>query len=134
MPTPCSSAATKLSMIRWPPILRSSVVSRSSKGSTMPMEFRFDADQEYQKKAVAAVVDLFEGQRNIPNELVISENGSFAAVANRLDLTDADLLANLHKLQERQGLGLDEDLLQIQETIAGITGERVVRFPNFSIE
>ncbi len=36
----------------------------------MAMEFRFDASQDYQLKAIAAVTGLFDGQPYIRNELV----------------------------------------------------------------
>jgi type III restriction enzyme len=98
------------------------------------MEFRFDGTQEYQLNAISAVVSLFEGQNHIRNELVISDSGSFAVVANRLDLTEDDLLNNLRKVQADQGLALDEALFHISETITGLTGEQLISFPNFSVE
>ena len=33
------------------------------------MQFRFDANQEYQLQAIAAVVDLFEGQMRVEKDL-----------------------------------------------------------------
>jgi type III restriction enzyme len=100
----------------------------------MAMEFRFDATQEYQLKAIAAVTGLLEGQTYIPSELVIPESGSFAVVANRLDLTDAELLGNLRKMQEDQGIAQEAALAPIEEKSDGLTGEQLIRFPNFSVE
>ena len=100
----------------------------------MAMEFRFDATQEYQLKAIAAITSLFEGQSYIRNELVIPESGSFAVVANRLDLSEDDLLSNLRKVQLDQGIAPGAALAQIEEKIEGLTGEQLIRFPNFSVE
>ena len=100
----------------------------------MAMEFRFDATQEYQLKAIAAVTGLFDGQAYIRNELVIPESGSFAVVANRLDLSEDDLLNNLHKVQVDQGIAQGVALAHIEEKIEGLTGEQLIRFPNFSVE
>jgi type III restriction enzyme len=100
----------------------------------MAMEFRFDAAQDYQLKAIAAVTGLFEGQPYIRNEFVIPESGSFAVVANRLDLSEADLLRNLRKVQADEGIAPDTALVQIEETIDGLMGKQAVRFPNFSVE
>ena len=100
----------------------------------MAMEFRFDATQEYQLKAIAAVTGLFDGQAYIRNELVIPESGSFAVVANRLDLSEDDLLNNLHKVQVDQGIAQEVALAHIEEKIEGLTGEQLIRFPNFSVE
>ncbi len=100
----------------------------------MAMEFRFDATQEYQVKAIAAATGLFEGQPYVRNELVIPESGSFAVVANRLDLSENDLLRNLQKVQAEQGIAPALALAQIEEKIEGLTGEQLIRFPNFSVE
>jgi len=100
----------------------------------MAMEFRFDATQEYQLKAITAVSALLDGQPYIRNELVIPESGSFAVVANRLDLSEADLLSNLRKVQVDQGIEQGVALAHIEEKIEGLTGEQLIRFANFSVE
>ena len=100
----------------------------------MAMEFRFNATQDYQLKAIAAVTGLLEGQPYIRNELVLPESGSFAVVANRLDLSEDDLLRNLRKTQAEQGIAPDAALLQIEETMEGLAGSEAIRFPNFSVE
>lgn len=90
------------------------------------MQFRFDANQEYQVEAVAAVADLFEGQPRIELDLshVLTRTQSLAAIANRLDLDDAALLANLRAVQERNGIPLDDAL----QPLAGTA------IPNISVE
>lgn len=98
------------------------------------MEFRFDPAQEYQLDAIAAAADLLEGQAYLPSELVIPERGSFAVVANRLDLSDEDLVRNLRAVQEKRSLNPDAKLAFIEEQIEGLNGSELVRFPNFSVE
>jgi type III restriction enzyme len=98
------------------------------------MEFRFNATQEYQLHAIEAVADLFKGQPFIPSELVTPERASFTAIANRLDLMDEDLLANLNRVQSNQGLPLDTALKFIEEDIETVSGSKTARFCNFSVE
>lgn len=89
------------------------------------MEFKFDANQPYQKEAIAAVVDLFEGQPKDTSTLQIklssklTEVGSQAvldlvsevgAVGNKLVLDDSTLLHNLQSVQDRNGLEVVESL------------------------
>ncbi len=61
------------------------------------MKFRFDPNLDYQVNAVQAVVRLFEGaQVQTAGFSLVLPNG---VVANRLTLTDAQLLANLQAVQ-----------------------------------
>ena len=89
------------------------------------MEFKFDPNQQYQRDAIAAVVDLFEGQ---PKDAVALETklrgslvspvgqGSFdiasevGAVGNNLLLGDEILLVNLQAVQDRNGLEVATEL------------------------
>ena len=49
------------------------------------MEIRFDADQEFQVKAIEAVVDTLDGQVNVSAQVRFQEGTiSLAAIANRL--------------------------------------------------
>ena len=83
------------------------------------MDFKFDPNQEFQKEAVAAIVDLFEGQPrdlslsrfNLP--IGVSEEGSqtfleiaaeVGAVGNQLVIDSQTILKNLEKIQDRNGL------------------------------
>jgi type III restriction enzyme len=83
------------------------------------MEFKFDANQSYQQDAIAAIVDLFEGQPKDASTLetilsnqteslggqefldIVSEVG---AVGNRLVLDESTLLHNLQRVQDKNGL------------------------------
>ena len=98
------------------------------------MQFRFDAKQEYQVRAIEAVTDLFEGQPRLETGMTLEPESGVAAVANRLDLDEAELLANLQAVQRRLILPEDEALQCLQDEIETGAGLRLARFPNFSIE
>ena len=70
------------------------------------IQLRFDANQEFQLKAIEAVYDLFEGQTRVLPEthFALSAGSTFAAVPNRLDLTEERLLENLQRVQARGGI------------------------------
>jgi len=99
------------------------------------MEFRFDANQEFQVKAIEAVADLFDGQAPVSAQVRFKEGTiSLAAIDNRLDLDDTRLLANLQGVQKRNGIRPDAKLECIEQAIQSNGGERKVRFANFSVE
>lgn len=75
------------------------------------MKLKFDNNLQYQQEAIAAVVDLFNGQT--PNESIFtvsasSGQGNFLektqGVGNRLELDEDDILENLQGVQLRNGL------------------------------
>jgi type III restriction enzyme len=83
------------------------------------MEFKFDANQSYQRDAISSVVDLFEGQPRdvsklettlssqlieVGNQSVLDIVSEVGAVGNRLVLDDSTLLHNLQVVQDRNGL------------------------------
>jgi type III restriction enzyme len=83
------------------------------------MEFKFDANQSFQRDAIAAVVDLFEGQPRdvstlettlssqvleVGNQTVLDIVNEVGAIGNRLVLDDSTLLHNLQVVQDRNGL------------------------------
>lgn len=87
--------------------------------------FQFDSSQQYQLDAIAAVVDLFDGQPNdadrliamlsgtVPHaegELEVSTAQEVGAIGNNLLLDEAAILANLQKVQDRNGLEVSERL------------------------
>jgi len=97
------------------------------------LQFKFDANQEYQVRAIESVANLLEGQPRVEADLSFSLGG-FAAVPNRLDLSEEALLSNLQAVQRENSLAVDEALQLIEETIQTAEGERQVRFGNFSVE
>jgi len=99
------------------------------------MQFKFDANQEFQLQAIEAVTSLLEGQPRVDaiHELHLRGAG-FAAIANRLDLDEADLVRNLRQVQETNGLPQDEELQVIESEIETAEGRKSVRFANFSVE
>ncbi len=90
------------------------------------MEFKFDAHQQYQQDAIAAVVDLFAGQLADAASLttmlrgVIPDSGDqmsafeiaseVGAVGNNLLLDDEAILQNLQAVQDRNGLEVVDEL------------------------
>jgi len=99
------------------------------------MRFRFDPNQDFQIRAIEAVCDLFEGQPLV-HATVRFEDGtlSLAAVPNRLVLGEDELLENLRGVQGRNGIHPDDRLEKVQEEVSTVNGEKVVSFPNFSVE
>jgi len=55
-------------------------------------------------------------------------------VPNRLSLTETRLLANLQSVQLQNGITADKELQCLEATIDTADGERLCRFPNFSVE
>lgn len=83
------------------------------------MEFRFDANQDYQRDAIASVVDLFDGQPNDissietrfsnriggnSNEGVLDLVDEVGAIGNNLIIDQETVLQNLQQVQDRNGL------------------------------
>jgi type III restriction enzyme len=118
------------------------------------VQFKFDANQEFQVKAVDAVVDLFEGQPNgqlLPSlasttrqleltgapakpQIDFADTLAFAAVDNRLVLDESALLQNLRTVQDANNVPQDAALQFIEEKVETFAGEQIIRFPNFSVE
>lgn len=97
------------------------------------MEFKFDAEQEYQVQAIEAVIGLLEGQPR--NEIKLtSALADFVAVPNSLDLPEGALLQNLQAVQAQNSITPDTALQYIESEINTAEGMKQVRFPNFSIE
>lgn len=99
------------------------------------MKLQFDAGLDYQREAIDAIADLFEGQE------ICSANFTFAplkddpqmglnlgefsgelGVGNRLRLLDEDLLDNLHAIQLRNGLAPASELASRDFTVEMETG------------
>jgi len=99
------------------------------------LQFKFDANQEYQVQAVESIAGLFEGQSPLDNVPLGFVTGTgFAPVANRLDLGPDALLDNLRAIQGQNRLDPDADLDYIEQTIETASGPVPISFPNFSVE
>ncbi len=99
------------------------------------MEFKFDAHQEFQVRAIESVTDLLEGQTRIEVDLEFSLGSSyFASIPNRLNLDEATLLGNLQAVQANNGIRPDNDLQCVEASLETGAGTKIVRFPNFSVE
>ena len=97
------------------------------------MKLRFDSHQAFQVRAVEAVAGLFPGPP--PDEGAADLGpGDLPAVANRLDLDEPRLLANLRRVQQGNGIRPDDGLRFLEEEIEAPGGGRAVRFLNFSVE
>jgi type III restriction enzyme len=99
------------------------------------MKFQFDSNQGYQLKAIESVADLFVGQPRVGVDFEKFELGEiYSPIANRLDLDETQLLANVHSVQGPLGIPLDAKLEPIEDTIPTATGDKAARFWNFSVE
>jgi type III restriction enzyme len=92
------------------------------------MEFKFDANQSYQQEAIAAVVDIFEGQPKDASSFEMSLKGNLTelsgqnvfeiasdvgAIGNRLILDHSSLLHNLQTVQDRNGLEVVDSINEV---------------------
>lgn len=78
------------------------------------MKLKFDAEQQFQLDAIASVTDLFEGQQTTSSSGLfgVSELGMFQneqGRGNLLQIDDATVLENLRRVQERNGLPLQDE-------------------------
>ncbi len=105
------------------------------------MKIQFDASQEYQLDAIRAITDLFDGQPLKLGDSEISLSGEAQAglflseqgLANQLLLDETDLLKNLRRIQETNGLAPSEKL---ERLVFSDTEGNMVKptFPNFTVE
>lgn len=109
------------------------------------MKLQFDSEQPYQKEAVAAITDLFEGQPQGAQDMSVIQTGSgsglFAGqertvlgIGNRLSIPADTLLANTRAIQLRNDIEVDETLplrsWQLQDPLLGALRD----CPHFSVE
>ncbi|MDE0087821.1 MAG: DEAD/DEAH box helicase family protein [Candidatus Poribacteria bacterium] len=84
------------------------------------MKFEFDANQDYQRDAIDAVVQLFEGQIPIRTTLQFGGESNYSTIPNRLDLDSEQIGTRLKEIQEANEIEMDEFSMN--------------GFPNFSVE
>jgi len=68
------------------------------------MIFKFDANQEYQIRAIEAVANLLEGQAYNEVDSTFTFGTGVAAVANRLDLDEETIFKNLQLVQTQNNI------------------------------
>ena len=104
------------------------------------MKLQFDAKQEYQRHAIEAVVNLFDGQPLAQGdfEIAFSTEGQALfsgqtqtelGVGNKLLLDRETLLKNLQTVQEQNDLDADADLLPLANETSSVSAPL-----NFSVE
>ena len=110
------------------------------------MKLQFDPNQQYQLDAVAAVVDLFDGQPQGASEYAVidmgEQGGLFAGqaqtelgVGNRLLLDDEKLLANARVVQARNDIETAESAAPLESWELFDTAANAARYcPHFSVE
>lgn len=99
----------------------------------MIVQFRFDANQPYQQRAIASVADLFQGmdRERVPTA---AEQSLFPFEADRFILDPSRLLANVRAVQTLNHLPLDDQLKLITEMVDVGGEKRAVSFPNVTVE
>ena len=98
------------------------------------LELKFDGNQDFQIRAIDAVVRLFEGQSKVEAEIRFVQDAGFIGSPNRLDITDEELLSSLKAVQSDGRIKPDDLLQTISEDVDTAEGRKRVSFPNFSIE
>ncbi len=99
------------------------------------MRIQFEGNQPHQLRAIESVAELLQGQtRRLVDFSEVELGPMFGSVTNRLDLSEEELLHNLHLVQQSNGIPLDQGLQWIEEAIRTVAGDQQVRFANFSVE
>src|SRR5699024_3903347 len=91
------------------------------------MKLKFD-NMQYQTDAVGSIVDIFEGQSmkvsnfSVSMGEIIGQETTAVGIGNKLELTDSELLENVHKIQVKNHLPKSKDLQDKNFTIEMETG------------
>ncbi len=97
------------------------------------MKLRFEPDLDFQRQAIDAVCDLFEGQETSRTEFTVTRHALGAqqtlaytqdelGIGNRLKLIDEEILANLNEIQLQNGLPASPALASGDFTVEMETG------------
>jgi type III restriction enzyme len=110
------------------------------------MKIQFDAQQQYQKDAVSAVVDTFDGQPLQQPDFAVIQGGegtglfkgqtqSEIGVGNRLTLTPNDLRRNVRTIQEQNEIEVADTAASLESWPMLSSGGELVRHCfHFSVE
>ncbi|MCK4447908.1 MAG: DEAD/DEAH box helicase, partial [Candidatus Marinimicrobia bacterium] len=91
------------------------------------MKLKFDPNQDFQLEAIKSVVGIFEGQSLEKGDFEFSFLGqmdiqSQMGVGNKLEITKAQILENLKKIQKYNGLPESQQLDGMHFSIEMETG------------
>ncbi|MCF6339599.1 MAG: DEAD/DEAH box helicase family protein [Sulfurimonas sp.] len=96
------------------------------------MKIQFESDLGYQDRAIASIVDIFEGQEICQSNFSIvrpqtkgqktTADFNDLGIGNRLELLDDEILANVQKIQLRNGLPQSKKLTSMDFSIEMETG------------
>lgn len=91
------------------------------------MKLTFDPNLEYQQEAIRSVIGLFEGQTLEDSDYSYDMRGDgqfdfIDGIGNRLILNESQILANLQKVQEQNGVSISESLEGMHFSIEMETG------------
>jgi type III restriction enzyme len=91
------------------------------------MKLQFDASQQYQLDAVESVVDLFDGQQTTSSASLFEASGlglfqNEQGVGNLLQIDESAIIKNLRRIQERNGLPVQEEFAGHNFTVEMETG------------
>ena len=92
------------------------------------MKLKFDANLDFQKEAIASIVDIFEGQETCRTNFTVAPMpekmlfDSDLGIGNKLELLPEELLTNVKKIQLKNGLKPSSGLDSMNFTIEMETG------------
>ena len=90
------------------------------------MKLFFEANLDFQQEAIKSITDLFAGQSAVNTGYMLhSQNivdSNLGAISNRLLLSDEQILKNLQKVQQRNGIEVSTELEDLNFTVEMETG------------